>query len=223
MKTEKSEFIRALIIPILFCIIFILFFLSEKILEINLQAFGLYPRNIKGIPGIVLHIFVHGSIQHLLNNLLSFFVLSVSLYYFYKKIASKILLLTWLITGCLLWSIGRDSWHIGASGLIYGLAFFLFFSGIFRKHIPLIAISFVVAFLYGNMVWHIFPWQQYDPVSWEGHLSGGIAGLVLALMYKKEGPQRPVKEWKEEENEEEKEFAEYAESFEIEGEEKNRE
>ena len=222
MKEEKKQFIQSLIIPGLFCLAFVLFFVTEKVLHLDLHQFGIYPRHLKGMLGIVTHIFVHANVQHLLNNVLSFFILSVSLYYFYSNIASKILLLTWFTTGCLLWSIGRESWHIGASGLIYGLAFFLFFSGIIRKHIPLIAISFIVAFFYGNMVWHVFPWQQYDPVSWEGHLSGGVSGLLFALLYKKEGPQRPVKEWTEDETEDEKDLAEYAESFEVEGEEKNK-
>ena len=101
-----------------------------------------------------------------------------------------------------MWIIGRENWHIGASGLIYSIAFFLFFSGIIRRHIPLIAVSLVVAFIYGSMVWHIFPWQVQDPVSWEGHLSGGFIGLVLAVYFRNQGPQKPVKVWEEESDEE---------------------
>ena len=100
----------------------------------------------------------------------------------------------------ILWVIGRDSWHIGASGVIFSISFFLFFSGLLRKHIPLIAISFMVAFLYGNNVWHLFPWGKMDPVSWEGHLAGGITGVLLAFVYRKQGPQKPVKEWDDEDD-----------------------
>ena len=124
-------------------------------------------------------------------------LLSGFLYYFYNQIATKVLVISYLFSGLILWLIGRESWHIGASGLIYALAFFLFFSGIIRKHIPLIAISFIVAFVYGSMIWHIFPWQVQDPISWEGHLGGGIIGTVLSIWFRNAGPQRPEKNWDE--------------------------
>jgi membrane associated rhomboid family serine protease len=113
----------------------------------------------------------------------------------------KVLTLSYVLSGLILWIIGRDNWHIGASGLIYSLAFFLFFSGIIRKHISLIAISLVVAFVYGSMIWHVFPWQVQDPISWEGHLAGGIIGFVLSICYRNEGPQKPVIKWDDEEDE----------------------
>jgi membrane associated rhomboid family serine protease len=135
---------------------------------------------------------------------MSFEILGSLLYLFYKQIASKVLIISYLGSGLLLWIIGRESWHIGASGLIYSIAFFLFFSGIIRKHTPLIAVSLVVAFVYGSMIWHIFPWQIQDPISWEGHLSGGIVGLSLSIWLRNTGPQKPIKVW--EETEEDNEF-----------------
>ena len=94
--------------------------------------------------------------------------------------------------------------------LFYSLAFFLFFSGVIRKYSPLLAISFTVVLLYGSMVWHLFPWKLEDPISWEGHLSGGVVGLVLSILFRNKGPQKPVVKWEEEE-EEEVEFDECAE------------
>ena len=82
--------------------------------------------------------------------------------------------------------------------MVYALSFFLSISGIIRRHIPLIAIALIVIFLYGNHVWHLFPWQEFDPVSWEGHLAGAIAGMSLAFIYRKKGPQKPIKEWNDE-------------------------
>ena len=82
-------------------------------------------------------------------------------------------------------------WHIGASGIIYGLAFFLFFSGILRKHVPLIAISLLITFLYGGLVWNMFPQFAKATTSWEGHLSGAIAGTLCAIGFMEYGPQRP--------------------------------
>jgi hypothetical protein len=161
----------------------------------------------------------HGDFGHLANNIVSLFILTLSLFYFYAKIADKVLMFGWFFTGLLLWTIGRDSIHIGASGLIYALAFFLFWSGVIRKYAPLVAIALIVVFFYGNMVWHVFPWQAFPTESWEGHLSGAIVGTILAMLYRKQGPQRPVKVWDEVETEDEKDLAEYAESFELEGEE----
>jgi membrane associated rhomboid family serine protease len=105
--------------------------------------------------------------------------------------------------------LGRESWHIGASGLIYALSFFLFFSGIFRKHIPLLAVSLLVAFLYGSMVWNMFPVAELvdSSVSWEGHLSGAISGLICAGIFKGYGPQKPEEDEEEDEEEEEEELS----------------
>ena len=156
---------------------------------------GVYPRKLDSILGIFTVIFVHNDWGHLTNNVISFFILGSCLYFFYNQIASKVLFISYIFSGLFLWIIGRENWHIGASGLIYSLAFFLFFSGIIRKHIPLIAISLIVAFLYGSMLWHIIPWEYKDPISWEGHLGGGIMGFVLSVWYRNEGPQKPIVDW----------------------------
>lgn len=202
-SVERRQFIHAIIIPTILGIIMTLTFILEHGMQWNFHSAGVYPRKLENLWGIFTIIFVHSDWNHLANNVFSFLILGSALYFFYKQIATKILLISYVISGLILWFIGRESWHIGASGLIYSLAFFLFFSGIIRKYIPLIAISFIVAFLYGSLVWHIFPWQLKDPISWEGHLSGGIIGLVLSIIYRKNGPQKPVKQWEEEGTEEE--------------------
>ena len=173
----------------------ILCFILEKGMDWDFHTAGVFPRRIENLWGVFTLVFVHADWSHLVNNVISFVLLGCLLYYFYKELASKVLILSYLFSGLILWFIGRDSWHIGASGLIYSIAFFLFFSGIIRKYVPLIAISLVVAFIYGSMVWHIFPWQQQDPISWEGHLAGGIIGLVLSVLFRNEGPQKPIKIW----------------------------
>ncbi len=178
-------------------LLMILSFILESGMNWDFHSAGIFPRKISSIWGVISIIFVHADWGHLINNVISFVALSGMLYIAYRTIATKVLLISWLFSGIILWVIGRENWHIGASGLIYALAFFLFFSGIIRKHIPLIAISLVVAFIYGNMVWHIIPWQVHDPISWEGHLSGGIVGLFLSIWLRNEGPQKPEIEWKE--------------------------
>ena len=94
----------------------------------------------------------------------------------------------------MLWVFGRHATHIGASGLAYGFASFLFFSGIIRRYFRLIALSLLVVFLYGSMVWGMFP-HFYVNVSWEGHAMGFVSGIIMAIWYRKEGPQQPVYDW----------------------------
>ena len=119
------------------------------------------------------------------------FLIVVSCSTFYRGIAGRIFIIIWIGAGLLTFIIGKPGWHIGASGLIYGLAFFLFFSGILRKYVPLIAISLLVTFLYGGIIWHMFPYFSPANMSWEGHLSGGIMGTLCAFGFLNHGPQRP--------------------------------
>ena len=106
----------------------------------------------------------------------------------------------WLFTGFWVWLGARSEAHIGASGLIYGLVCFLFLSGILRKDTRLLAVSLLVTFLYGSLVWGILPVNQ--GISWESHLFGSVAGLFCAVYYRHEGPQRQKSQWEiDEENE----------------------
>ena len=197
IKMEKKRMRIAFIPTIVFLCFLWLILILDLSLELSIYKLGVYPLRWQGLPGIFFSPFIHGSAKHLFSNTIPLFVLMWCLFYFYKGIAYKTFLFLWLLSGFLTWVIGREAWHIGASGVIYSLSFFLFFSGIFRKHIPLIAISLVVAFLYGSNVWNMMPWSMYlnPDVSWEGHLSGAISGFVVALIYRNHGPQKPIKEW----------------------------
>lgn len=171
----------ALIPTVVFLSFLWLFLFLDITLDLQLYKLGVYPLKTEGLPGILFSPLIHSSVKHLFSNTIPLFVLMWCLFYFYSEIAYKTFLLLWLLSGLFTWIIGRESWHIGASGIVYSLSFFLFFSGLFRKHIPLIAISLVVAFLYGSNVWNMLPWSMYldATVSWEGHLSGGISGLNI--------------------------------------------
>ena len=208
-STEKRQFFHAIFIPFIIGIIMVMSFIMERGMNWDFHSAGVYPRRLENIWGIFTLVFIHGDWSHLANNVISFVLLCSCLYFFYKQIASKVLVISYIFSGLILWIIGRDSWHIGASGLIYSIAFFLFFSGILRRHVPLIALSLIIAFLYGSMVWHIFPWEIQDPISWEGHLAGGIIGFTLSIWYKNDGPQKPIKQWEEENEEDEEEEIEY--------------
>lgn len=151
----------------------------------NFNKFGVYPRNFVGFRGVFLSPFIHSNTSHLFNNSVPLWVLTTSLFYFYKDVALKVLAYGGFLAGLLTWIIARESYHIGASGIVYLLFSFVFFSGIFKKHFRLVALSLMVIFLYGSMIWYVFPIKE--GMSWEGHLSGFIIGLILAYIYRKKG------------------------------------
>jgi len=153
----------------------------------NFNKYGIYPKTFMGLRGILFSPFIHSDTTHLFNNSIPLAVMLGCLYYFYQNIANKVLLRGLLLTGLLTWILGRPSYHIGASGIIYLLVSFIFFSGVFRKYYRLIALSLVVVFLYGSMVWYIFPMEER--ISWEGHLSGFVIGFIFAFIFRKMGPQ----------------------------------
>jgi len=203
----ETDFLRkrlflSLIVPCIIVSLIWVFFLITKLFEADLIKLGVYPLSLKGIPGIILSPFIHADVRHLFSNSLPLFLLSVALFLFYPEVAMRVFGLTWALSGLLVWIAGREAWHIGASGVVYGLASFLFFSGIIRKYFRLIALSLLIVFLYGSMVWGLFP-GIYENVSWESHMLGFFAGIVLAVLYRKEGPQQPEYEWMEEDGEEE--------------------
>lgn len=172
-------------VPIVAIVAIWLIYWVEITFGYNFNTYGILPREIKGLRGILFSPFIHSDASHLSSNSIPLFVLLASLFYFYRKIAHKVLIYGILFSGLFCWIIARDSYHIGASGVIYLLFSFIFFSGIIRKHYRLIAMSLVVIFLYGGMIWFIIPTE--DRISWEGHLSGFLIGLLFAFLYRKKG------------------------------------
>jgi len=168
---------------------------------VNFNDYGIYPRTLEGLRGVVLSPFIHGSVEHLYNNTLPLAILTAFLFYFYQRAALKVLVLGILVSGLLTWIIARPSYHIGASGVIYVLASFIFFKGIFAKHFRLVALSLVVVFIYGSMIWYIFPVK--DNISWEGHLAGFLTGLLLALTIQVKVPLEKKYDWEKEDYREE--------------------
>jgi membrane associated rhomboid family serine protease len=176
----------------------------EVIMHTSFAKYGLFPLELEGLRGIVFSPLIHSGFRHLFNNSFPILFLGTALFYFYRNLSYRVFFLIYLLSGLWLWFFGRSAYHIGASGLIYGMASFLFFSGIFRKYIRLMAISLLVVFFYGSLIWGIFPLKEN--VSWEAHLMGAIAGFILAIYYRNEGPQRPKYTWEEEDEEEEEYF-----------------
>ena len=205
-KMEKRIFIHSLILPALFVFVFWMIKITEQVTGISLVEWGVFPREWRGLPGILFSPFIHSGFSHLISNSVPFFILFFALIYFYRRISYRIFIILYLLSGLTVWLAGRPAWHIGASGVVYALAAFHFVSGIIRNDVRLLTLSVVVVFLYGGMVWGLLP---IDPkMSWEGHLWGAVSGVVLALYYRKYIIRRDKFEWEEEEEEEPEEESE---------------
>ncbi|SNZ01572.1 rhomboid family intramembrane serine protease [Flagellimonas pacifica] len=202
--TENDHFkfsYGMLLVPLLAVLSIWTVFWIEVQFGVNFNDYGIYPRRLSGIRGVLFSPFIHGSVEHLYNNTIPLAVLTGFLFYFYRQVAWRTLFLGLIVSGLLTWVIGRPSYHIGASGIIYVLASFIFFKGVFAKHFRLIALSLIVVFIYGSMIWYIFPIEE--GISWEGHLSGFLTGFLLALMIKVRVPNEKKYEWEKEDYDEE--------------------
>jgi membrane associated rhomboid family serine protease len=206
MSEDKKNIIQSLLPPLFFLALLWAIKLGEIISDFDLYFLGVYPLNFSGILGILTSPLIHADIKHLAANSVSLFVLSASLLYFYREIALKSLALIYLLPGLFVWFGGREVFHIGASGVIYGLAGFLFFSGIFRKEARLMALTLLVTFLYGSLIWGIFPgFYPEERISFESHFWGLVAGVLIAFYFRKQGPQRKKYSWEIEEEYEDQE------------------
>ncbi|MGI9527496.1 MAG: rhomboid family intramembrane serine protease [Weeksellaceae bacterium] len=178
---------------------------------LNLQGcYGIIPRYFQGIKGIILAPLFHSDWEHLLNNAYPILILGFIIFNFYNKIAYLLMSIGWIMTGTLVWlfadlgilpSDNHIGCHIGASGIVYMMASFIFFSGLFRKSLPLIAVSLIVVFLYGGMLWGIFPEEvivyskDQSHISWESHLAGALVGLFFAYIWRSIGPTKKRYPW----------------------------
>ena len=192
-KSDKKEIFSILRIPFLFLLLMWLVKLIEFQFDLSLIKFGVFPQTLNGLKGIFFSPFIHKDLTHLFNNSYPILILGALLFSVYRKIAMQIFFWLFVISGFWLWIIGRPSFHIGASGIIYALASFLFISGVIRKNPRLAAVSLIIIFLYGSMIWGILPTEA--PISWEGHLAGFAAGILVAVFYRDEGPKRIKYQW----------------------------
>ena len=164
----------------------------------SLPKLGVHPREIHGLLGIITAPFFHSThnidgqidVSHILNNSIPFLLLGTVLFMHFKDLSYQIFIWLFIGTGLWLWSFGRPANHIGASGIVYALFGFISVSGFLRKNKNLLSLSMLTVFLYGSMIWGIFP---TDPkISWEGHLSGLAIGVVLAVYFRKRGPKNTI-------------------------------
>lgn len=183
---------RFLILPGFFIVLIWLVFGIDWLFELDLARYAVEPRTFSGLVGLITFPLLHGDLEHIAANSASLFALLVAARYIFPSIFLQVFTVTYLFPGLITWFIGRPALHLGASGMIYALAAFMFISGVIRVNRYLLAISLLVVFLYGSLFWGLFPIEQ--SISWEGHLGGALTGFFLALWFRKEDPVEDVRE-----------------------------
>lgn len=177
-KLATSAVLPAIVVVLLWCV-----YLLDGGFGLELYRYGVFPRTAHGLVGVLAAPLVHGDLEHLLNNSIPLLVLGWSLMYFFPRLAGRVVLASWIISGMLVWVSARASYHIGASGVVYGIAAFLFTSGLLRGQRTLMGLSLLVVFLYGSLLWGMFP--IVPRISWESHFWGAAVGVATAYLFRR--------------------------------------
>lgn len=190
---KHFKFTNAVVaVPLCFVLVLWFVYWLEIRFDFDFVENGIYPRTMSGLQGVLFSPFIHSDLDHLYNNSIPLLILLAGLQFFYSKQSSGVIAFGILISGMITWLIGRESYHIGASGLIYVLFSFIFFKGLLTQYYRLMALSLAVILIYGGMVWYVFP-KVDDTISWEGHLGGFITGCILAFLYKTQEYKKVIK------------------------------
>jgi membrane associated rhomboid family serine protease len=194
----QPAFRKALVPVVIFVLLLWLIEVLDRGLHLSLEQLGVYPRTAAGLAGVLFGPLIHGSWNHLLSNSFALLILGTALRYGYPRAAGPALLMVYLLSGLGVWCLGRDSYHFGASGLTHGMMFFIFTTGILRRDRLSIALSMIAFFLYGGMIWSIFP--QETGVSFESHFFGAASGVLAAFLFRRLDPLPPEKhyDWEDE-------------------------
>lgn len=195
MTVEENKLKTSIIVPVSFIMILWIIKLFEVITGISFVEFGLYPLKASGLVGIITAPLIHANFNHLISNSIPLLLLSGGLIYFYPQASFKVFGMVYIIPGIFVWFLARPAYHIGASGMIYGFVSFLFFSGLIRRDNRSIALSLIVTFLYGGIVWGVLPIDR--EISWEYHLFGALTGIFCAFLFRKLDPAKKY-DWEEE-------------------------
>ncbi len=152
-------------------------------LDLELQRFGVRPREWSGLLGVFFAPLLHANFKHLLANSLPLLVLGSVMLHLYPHAALRVLIAIYLGPGIAVWLFARGGVHIGASGMAYGLVSYILVAGLIRRDRRAIAASLLVCFMYGALVWGVLPIEP--GVSWETHLSGALIGIVFAFIFRR--------------------------------------
>lgn len=192
MNDNHFKYSTAVIgLPVIFVLVLWIIYWMQIRFDFDFYQYGIYPRDFLGLQGVLLSPFIHESLNHLYNNSIPLLVLLAALQYFYPKQSGGVLLYGILFSGLITWIIGRENYHIGASGLIYVLISFIFFKGIQTGYYRLVALSLAVILLYGGTIWYVFP-EIDQSISWEGHLAGFATGCAMSFFYKTPEYTKPI-------------------------------
>jgi len=182
VRKAKASFRLAVKLAVWLVALLWAIFLLDYVFDLQLGRFGLRPGSTSGLIGIITAPLLHDGIGHLFNNSIPLLVAVTAALYLYPTAALRAIPVIWLGSGLLGWFIGRPNIHIGASGLLYGLLTFVFISGALRRDLRSVSVSLLISFLYGTMIWGVFPIRPN--MSWELHLCGAVLGLLLAWIYR---------------------------------------
>ena len=166
-------------------------------LDLGPGELGVRPRQLAGLLGILFAPLVHGDFAHLFANSLPLLVLGTTMLYLYPQSSPRVLPAIYFGPGVAVWLFAGGSSHIGASGLVYGLASYIFFAGLIRHDRRAVAAALLVAFMYGTLVWGVLPIRH--GVSWETHLAAAVIGVALAIALRRfDVPPRKRYSWENE-------------------------
>lgn len=189
-ELNKGRFGESFRIASFFALLIWLVHIIQMVGDIPLYRYGILPQTWEGIKGIFLSPFIHSARKwmHIINNTPPLFFGLLILFYFYRSVATRTLLFIYLFTGMLVWLVAGwfpDSaynYHIGASGVVYGLISFIFWSGVFRRNVRGAVLALIMILMYSGMIVGLFP-DADGEVSWQSHLMGGLVGMALAYQY----------------------------------------
>lgn len=180
----KARFSQSLLLPFYIVVGLWVIQLFQSLTGTDLGTYGIYPRRVFGLKGIVFSPMLHSGWPHLLSNTPPLFVLTAIILFFYRRVAWASFFMIYFLTGITVWLFARDNaFHIGASGVIYGLVAFVFWNGVFRRNLKSIVLALLVVFYYGGMFVGIVPGQASN-ISWESHLLGGLVGILASFWFK---------------------------------------
>ena len=193
MTNINRSIYQSIWIPLRLALIMVLFFVVPNYLQLEMRFLANVPRTLEGLVGIVFGPLVHINLFHLLSNLFPLLCLGTVVYWFYGRIASAVFLRCYFVPQVLVWLFARPNLHVGSSGMVYGLAFFLIFLGFFRKDFKSLIISILILLFFGGLFYGILPNQQ--GISWESHLAGVVAGAMSAFEFSRKSAelQTPIK------------------------------
>jgi len=149
-------------------------------LDLGLERLGVRPRELGGLPGVLIAPLLHSGFSHLIANSLPLLVLGTGMLYLYPNSTLTVIPAVYIGPGAAVWLFARESVHVGASGLVYGLVSYIFVAGVIRRDRRAVAASLLVYFLYGTLAWGVFPGNP--GVSWETHLAAALIGVILAVV-----------------------------------------